>query len=349
MLRNYIEDRERFFHARDANRTSLPFEWGLEHLGLQPDVNFETALQDYVSRAVSDSPSFYEYRPTEQYMFDGHILRFPSAIETAYPENNTVWGRFFAGASDLAMVVLPQWNCKWDGQVSLCRLLQAARISSLRLSLPYHHYRRPAHLERSEYLVSPNIGRTVAAVRQAVLDSRRAADWLFGCGYRRVGILGTSVGSCIGFLAFAHDERFSAGVFIHVSSFFADVVWTGLSTKHVRHSLEGAIDLQHLRLLWSPISPHPFIRKLRGTNRRCLMFSGRYDLSFLPELSQHAYDEFYRCGVPCEISWLPCGHYTMGRFPFNAIAGYKIVRFLTRLPAPSEEKWPQKGTKTHEV
>src|SRR5437867_11942955 len=241
MLRNYIEDRERFFHARDANRTSLPFELGLEHLGLQPDVNFETALRDYVSRAVSDSPSFYAYRPTKQYMFDGHILRFPSGVETAYPENNTAWGRFFRGTSDLAMAVLPQWNCKWDGQLSLCRVLQAAQISSLRLSLPYHHYRRPAHLERSEYLVSPNIGRTVAAVRQAVLDSRRAADWLFGCGYRRVGILGTSVGSCIGFLALAHDERFSAGVFIHVSSFFADVFWMGLFSEHVLRSLDSAI------------------------------------------------------------------------------------------------------------
>src|SRR5437773_5070872 len=328
MLRNYIEDRERFFHARDANRTSLPFEWGPEHLGLQTDVNFETALRDYVSRAVSDSPSFYAYRPTKQYMFDGHILRFPSAVETAYPENNTVWGRFFRGTSDLAMVVLPQWNCKWDGQLSLCRVLQAAQISSLRLSLPYHHYRRPAHLERSEYLASPNIGRTVAAVRQAVLDTRRAADWLFERGYRRVGIVGTSVGSCIGFLTFAHDERFSTGAFIHVSSFFADVVWNGLSTSHVRQSLESGVDLQQLRFLWSPISPHPFIKRLRGTTRKILTVSGRYDLTFLPALSQQAYDEFDRCGLSYKLVWLRCGHYTMGRLPFSALAGYQIVRFL---------------------
>jgi hypothetical protein len=328
MLRTYIESRERFFHGRDNNRRSLPFEWGLEHLGLQPNGKFETPLRDFVSRALLDSSSFYGYKPTEQYDFDGHILKFPSAIETPYPENNTVWGRFFDAGTDLAMVVLPQWNCKWDGQLTLCRLLQRAGITSLRLSLPYHHHRRPAHLERSEYLVSPNIGRTLTAVRQAVIDSRRAADWLFARGYNRVGILGTSIGSCVGFLTFAHDERFCTGVFIHVSSFFADVVWTGLSTRHVRHSLEGAIDLQRLRFLWSPISPYPFIKRLRGTNRRCLMVSGRYDLTFLPELSQQAYDEFQRQGVPGQITWLPCGHYTMGQFPFNALAGYRIVQFL---------------------
>jgi hypothetical protein len=329
-LRRYIEGRERFFHGRDNNRRSLPFEWGAEHLGLQTNGNVGASLRDFVSRALMDSAAFYSYTTTEAYEFDGHILKFPSAIETPYPENNTVWGRFFDSGKDLALVVLPQWNCKWDGHITLCRVLQRVGISSLRLSLPYHHHRRPAQLERSEYLVSPNVGRTLTAVRQAVVDSRRAADWLFGQGYRRVGILGTSVGSCIGFLAFVHDERFSTGAFIHVSSFFADVVWTGLSTKHVRQSLESAIELQQLRFLWSPISPYPFIKRLRGTNRRFLMVSGRYDLSFLPELSQQAYDEFHRCGVRCEIKWLPCGHYTMGQFPFNALAVYRIVRFLAR-------------------
>src|SRR5436853_1457094 len=211
MLRSYIQRRERFFHGRDENRRSLPFEWGLEHLGLPPEGNFETPLQDFVSGALLDSSSFFRHEPLGQYDFDGHILKFPSAIETPYPENNTVWGRFFDAGKDLAMVVLPQWNCSWDGQLTLCRVLQRAGITSLRLSLPYHHHRRPPHLERSEYLVSPNIGRTITAVRQAVVDSRRAADWLFAQGYSRVGIVGTSVGSCVGFLTFAHDDRFSTG------------------------------------------------------------------------------------------------------------------------------------------
>ena len=43
-----------------------------------------------------------------------------------------------------------------------------------------------------------------------------------------MGLIGTSIGSCIAFLTFAHDERFSTGVFIHVSSYYADVVWNGL-------------------------------------------------------------------------------------------------------------------------
>jgi hypothetical protein len=328
MLRRYIEKQERLLHGRDSNRASLPFEWGTDDLGIQSNGNSAAALHDYVSRALRDSPAFYSYEPASHYSLDAGILKFPSAVETPWPENNTVWGRFFDAGKDLAVIVLPQWNCKWDGQVGLCQALQRAGITALRLSLPYHHQRKPQHLERAEYLVSSNIGRTLTAIRQAVLDTRRAADWLFERGYRRVGVVGTSVGSCIGFLAFAHDERFSPGVFIHVSSFFADIVWRGLSTKHVRQSLESGIDLEQLRYLWSPISPYPFIERLRGTKRSMLALSGRYDLTFLPELSQQAYDEFERCGLPYQLHWMRCGHYTMGTFPFSTLAGYRIVNFL---------------------
>src|SRR6185436_9525155 len=134
-----------------------------------------------------------------------------------------------------------------------CRMLQHAGISALRLSMPYHHDRKPPEIERAEYLVSPNVGRTLAASRQAVTDARRAADWLLERGYKKVGLIGTSIGSCIAFLTFAHDVRFATGVFIHVSTYYADVVWEGLSTSHVRKALEGVIPLEHLRRLWEPI------------------------------------------------------------------------------------------------
>ena len=86
MFRNYIENRERFFHGRDNNRKSLPFEWGIEHVGLQATEDPEIPLRNFVSSALQDSPSFYACRPTERYDFDGHVLKFPSAIETPYPK-----------------------------------------------------------------------------------------------------------------------------------------------------------------------------------------------------------------------------------------------------------------------
>lgn len=290
------------------------------------------ALEAYSSQAVADSERFYacDPAPENETVLDGEILRFPSAATTPYPENNTVWGRLFEGKPELAVVVLPQWNCPWDGQVGLCRALARFGIGALRLSLPYHHHRKPPEIDRAEYLVSPNIGRTLTANRQAVLDARRAAGWLLARGYRRVGIVGTSIGSCIAFLTFAHDERFSVGAFIHVSGYFADVVWSGLSTQHVRHSFDGAIELDDLRRLWAPISPIPLIPRIRGDQRPMLMLAGRYDLTFPRRLTSNLMENIDQQGLSPEMVWLPCGHYTMGTFPFNALAGYRIVQFLRR-------------------
>jgi hypothetical protein len=323
MLRKYIESRERHFYGRDRSRRSLPFAWGTDLLGIQPD-----SLHEFAADALNNSDKFFSYQPTSDYRLDGEVLTFPSAAQTGYEENNTVWGRVFQASGDQAVIVLPQWNCDWDGHVKLCRILQQRGITSLRLSMPYHHFRKPPHLERPEYIVSPNVGQTIQSVRQAVVDARRAADWLQSRGYTRLTILGTSLGSCVAFLTFAHDTRFTSGIFIHVSAYFGDVVWNGLSTSHVRRSLDGHIQEDALRNIWAPISPLPYIKRLQAANRRILMFAGRYDPTFLPHLSQQAFDEFDRYNIPYRLHWLPCGHYTIGRFPFNAMLVHRIVRFF---------------------
>ena len=99
MLRGYIERREMFLHGRDNNRRSLPFEWGTEHLGITSNGDSATVLEDYVSRALRDSESFYACEPAAAYEIDGEILKFPSAVETPYPENNTVHALWFPAAA----------------------------------------------------------------------------------------------------------------------------------------------------------------------------------------------------------------------------------------------------------
>src|SRR6185312_7598607 len=107
----------------------------------------------------------------------------PSAIVTPEPVNNTVVVRVFpadprrAGPRRRAVVVLPQWNSDAEGHVGLCQLLARFGLTALRLSLPYHDARKPADLLRADYIVSSNVGRTIAANRQAVLDAKRTVDW----------------------------------------------------------------------------------------------------------------------------------------------------------------------------
>src|ERR1700685_4370451 len=117
-------------------------------------------------------------------------------------------------------------------------------ISVLRRTMPHHDIRRPAETGRADYAVSANIGRTLDAVRQGVVDVRCCLDWLEQQGYSKLGIVGTSLGSCYAFIAAAHDPRIRVAAFNHASTYVADVVWHGQSTRHIRQGLESGINLE---------------------------------------------------------------------------------------------------------
>src|SRR5271170_8016864 len=160
------------------------------------------------------------------------FLRFTSPGRTRYPENDTVNARWYPahpetqnGKPRQAIIVMPQWNADAFSHNALCTLFNRFGISCLRLSKPYHDIRRPAELERSDYAVSSNVGRTISACRQAVVDIRCCLDWLESQGYEQFGVLGTSLGSCYAFIASAHDARLRVNAFNHASMNFGDVVW----------------------------------------------------------------------------------------------------------------------------
>ena len=188
----------------------------------------------------------------------------------------------------------------------------------------------PEELVRADYMLSPNLGRTLQSVRQAVLDCRAALDWLETQGYTRLAVLGTSLGSCIALIAMAHDSRIKITVQNHVSPYFADAVWTGISTRHVRAGIEGNLSLEELRRIWMPISPKAYLPKLAGTGKKSLLIHARYDHSFLPELSRQVLEDYRRLNLPYESLELRCGHYTSGKFPFNIFLGYRMCEYLRR-------------------
>jgi len=203
-------------------------------------------------------------------------------------------------------------------------------LSALRLSMPYHDLRMPEELARAEYMLSPNLGRTLQATRQAVIDSRAALDWLQSQGYKKFAILGTSIGSCVALITSAHDSRITVNVQNHVSPYFADVVWRGISTKHVRKGLEGKISLEDLRKIWMPISPKAYMDKLRGTNKKTLLVHALYDYSFPHDLSLEVLKDFRERNLRHSAFALYCGHYTSGEFPFNIVLGLKMCGYIKR-------------------
>jgi dienelactone hydrolase len=277
------------------------------------------------------------------------FLRFTSPERTRYPENDLVNARWYpadpkkqAGKPKQAIIVLPQWNADAFSHNALCSLFNRFGISALRLSKPYHDIRRPSELERSDYAVSSNIGRTLSATRQAVVDIRCCVDWLEEQGYEQFGVLGTSLGSCYTFLASAHDRRIRVNAFNHASAAFGDVVWAGQSTRHIRAALEAAgLTQDSLRELWSGVSPMHYYDKFVSIGKasadkagefakKVLLVYATYDLTFPLEYSLKVVESFKKHGVDFEPKVLPCGHYTTGETPFQYIDGWFLGSFIYR-------------------
>jgi dienelactone hydrolase len=310
------------------------------------------------------------------------FLRWTSAVETGFPENDQANARWYPENRDersenrdqrtenrdqrsenrdqtleirerttengqrtttrpprQAMIVMPQWNADAFSHNALCEIFNRFGIACLRLSKPYHDVRRPAELERSDYAVSANVGRTINAARQAVADVRSAVDWLQSQGYEQFGVLGTSLGSCYAFLAAAMDPRLEVCAFNHASTWFGDVVWTGQSTRHVRAALENAgltrehagLSRDEVRAIFAGISPMSFVRQYAAAKRRqSLVVYATYDLTFLRELSLDVLKSFEANGIRYVSKVLPCGHYTTGETPYKYLDGWYLGSFVWR-------------------
>ncbi len=359
----WMYDWEHRLTSVDNNRVVRPLEWGVEWArdwpcrngwrpGQIPD-DPEKFFVEWNRRIVVDSDTFYAYDRPDDYRLEhrevqvfstrevpdlkleakvkrtsADFLRFTSPVRTPYPANDLVNARWFPARGRRAVILLPHWNSDAIAYVSLCRVLNLLGIAVLRLSMPYHDIRMPAEIQRADYAVSANIGRTLHAVRQGVVDVRCCLDWLEQQGYSQFGIVGTSLGSCYAFIAAAHDPRIRVAAFNHASTYVADVVWRGQSTRHIRKALEADIDLDRLRRMWLAVSPMSYFDRFSRWPRKSLIIYAKYDLTFLPDLSRQVVDEFERHELNHKVVVLPCGHYTMGEAPYKYMDGWQLASFL---------------------
>lgn len=334
MLKRYMHNREREHAMRDNNRVVREFGWGTEFVSETANgTNPHEFFREYSKNTIANSDEFFCSPEISDYELTNNQLTWTSGIKTFSAENNTVHAHFFPHKENKksAVVVLPHWNAKAGTYFDLCKMFNRIGISALRLTLPYHEKRMPPELERADYLVAPNVGQTLQSLRQSVVDTRSAVRWLKEQGYEKVGIIGTSIGSCVGFFAFVHDLQIDAGVFNHVSGYVADVVWQGLSTYHVKEGLQNNIELDTLREYWLPISPMAYMDKLAKLPPRPQRYIYTlYDLTFPIDLSRDMMRALRDHGIKHDKTKIPCGHYTLGEKPWVYIDGYKIVSFLRK-------------------
>jgi len=83
-----------------------------------------------------------------------------------------------------------------------------------------------------------------------------------------------------------------------------------------------------LRRYWAPISPMPYVERGMGARRNTFMVYGKYDPTFLPELTHQMLDSLRNHGADPATLELPVGHYSLELAPFSYVAGYRMIMYF---------------------
>lgn len=304
--------------------------YGLDLLGLSNDTDQPLlSLQEYVNRHQAKSDLFFSTPAIFDFALNGHDLTFSSSISTECAENNVVRCRLFEGRNrKRAIIILHHWNGSPSQYYPLARAANRLGMTAVCITLPYHDLRNVLSNKIASPMVSSNLGLTIRSLRQAVVDTKGVISWLHERGYERIGLVGSSIGSCVASLTAAHDSRVKAVVQILAASHFGEAVWTGRATRHIRAALEPTLTLEQVNSVWSIISPISYVGNLRENDVSILILSGKRDTVFLPYLTQRLIGSFREYEVKCKWHALPCGHYTVARLPWKTVAVAHAVPFL---------------------
>ena len=294
---------------------------------------------DIAEKTANDPDRFFGLGDTvPDVSSDDLWVRFPSSISTGIAENDTVHAKVTkAGSSDHAVIVFHHWNAS-SRNAQLARFLAMQGLAVVEMAMPYHLERSRPGSSHADFMLSPNLGRTLQSVRQAVVDGRHLVGILQHAGYTSVSVLGISLGSWVAGLVAAHDPAIRrASLFLSAGS-LADMVWTGGATQHIRASLEGKMELSELRRAWAPLSLGNHAARLARPGLDVQLVLAKRDRVVLPALSEEFVQQMKGRGASTYVKRLNCGHYSLALPPYAVSAGISAGRFFRgKLPGQNRE------------
>ena len=281
------------------------------------------------NQALAD-PAFFDEPIESNQGFErrDEWLRFPSDISTDVEQNNVVLAKITeSGSFDQAMVIFHHWNAStWNRPIAT--FFSRSGITVIEMAMPYHFERNRPGSMYADYMLGPNLGRTIESVQQAVLDGRKLIHWLKREGYREISVLGISLGSWVAGLIAAHDVLVSKASLFLTAGSLADMVWTGRATRSIRDSLEPLVDLTDLRTAWGPLNLENYAHKLARPDLALHIVLAKRDKVVLPELSARFVQKLKDADAQPNILELNCGHYSLAMPPYILLAGLNLKRFL---------------------
>ncbi|MCM2442294.1 dienelactone hydrolase-related enzyme [Agrobacterium vitis] len=281
---------------------------------------------------IGDSAYFYAPGGDKEcFQWQGGWLKFPSDISTDVEENNVVWAKITdSGSFDHALVIFHHWNASTRNH-QIAHFFSKRGISVVEIAMPYHFERRRLGSRYADFMLSPNLGRTIQSVRQAVCDGQKLIRWLNSKGYKKISVLGMSLGSWVAGLVAAHEPAVSKASLFLTAGSLADMIWTGRATRSIRESLEPAIELSDLRRAWGPLNLENYAHNLTRPDLDLQIVLAKRDKVVLPELSHRFLHSLKATGARPNILELNCGHYSLALPPYIVLAGLKLKRFLVEV------------------
>lgn len=237
-----------------------------------------------------------------------HDVRFPSPVESKYKENNTVHAEYYRPKGEgpfPGVIVLDILG----GDQTLSRmqatLLAQKKIAALFVQMAYYGPRRPAGARIR--LIMPDIEHSVNGVQQTVLDVRRATAWLEArpeIDAKRLGIMGTSLGSFIGTLSAEMEPKLRRVVILLGGGGLVDAFYEHPKAGPYRRLYEAAGgSKEKLAELIAPVDPITYAANLK--DRQLLIIAASRDDIVPPKATEALWKA---TGKP-KIVWYDCTHH----------------------------------------
>jgi dienelactone hydrolase len=253
----------------------------------------------------------YEMKQIDEMPLSGldiHHLTFPSPVTSPCKENNTVHAEYYrprVKGRVPCVIVLDITG----GDQKLSRMiathLAQNKIAGLFVQMAYYGPRRPPGSRLR--LLSMNVERTFAAIRQTVLDLRRATAWMAArpeIDARRLGIMGTSLGSFMAALAAEMEPRLGRVAVLLGGGGFIDAYYDHPRAKPWRNVWEalGGTKARAAQLL-APVDPITCAANLK--DRQLLILAAKRDDIVPPRMAE----ALWKATGRQKIVWYNCTHY----------------------------------------
>ena len=281
------------------------------------------------ARQLIESSEFIpaSVKPAQVRFSGANRFNFETPNPGPFAENNVAHGRLYRCGDNWqkrpTVILLHGWNDIINHRVRyplMTRQINRHGFNAATLVAPFHFERRPRQIGAWSNFLSPDILRTVEAVRQAIAETRAFAEWLRREGCPALGLMGVSLGGWLAGLTIGRDATFSCAVLLVPVARLDRLVAEAAFCRGLQPAFEGQPDgASKLNLM----RHRPAIPK---TN--VLLIEALYDL-FVPAETM---EELWSAWDQPEIWRLRCGHISILARP--GLYG-RIIRWMApRLRAP---------------